>query len=904
MPQFTLNHKTVTAAAEKNLLEFLREDARLTSVKSGCGDGVCGACSVLVDGKAARACTLTVARIEGKQVLTLEGLTAHERGAYAWAFGEVGAVQCGFCMPGMVMSAKALLDAHPEPALDQIKSALRYNLCRCTGYAKVERAIQLAAQALRSGETHEVDRSAAEVGQRALRIDAEEKLLGTGEYVDDMQVPGMLHGAVLRARYPRALIREIDIAAAQALPGVVAVLTAQDVPGERLLGHVVHDWPVMIAAGEETRYVGDALALVAATTRQIARQALDLIRVEYEERAPLLSPAAALAEGAPALHSGGNTLATTVVRRGDVDRAIAEAKHVVVQHFSTPRQEHAFLEPESALAVPAPGGSLTVYTAGQSVYDDHREIVRMLGVSDERVRVISKFVGGGFGGKEDMSVQHHAALLAWHSGRPVRLTLSRAESLRVHPKRHPMEMDYTVACDQNGKLAAARVRLVADTGAYASLGGPVLQRACTHAAGPYAIDNVDIEGRAIYTNNIPSGAMRGFGVTQTCFAMESCLNLLARKVGISPWEMRFRNAIEPGGVLSNGQIADESTALKETLLAVKDVIDAHPDAGIACAFKNTGKGVGVTDVGRVKLKIENGRAVICTSAACMGQGIGTVVLQIVAQTAGLPRAALMVHAPDTAVTPDSGTSTASRQTLITGEAARRAALALRAALRDHALAELEGQEFCGEFNCVTDPITSDKPHRVSHIAYGYATQVVLLDHAGRVQRVVAAHDVGRAINPNGVEGQIEGGVVMGMGYALTEEFAVLDGAPAVTFGTLGLLRATQTPAIECRIIEKNPGELACGAKGVGEIVSIPTAPAIACAYFQRDGKLRASLPLKETPYSRSRVTGRAGEEAPANPARAPAPSATTSESASTQSPARPQDTPRPFTEQAAAKAAD
>ncbi len=852
MFHFTLNQREAAAETDKSLIEYLREDARLTSVKNGCGDGVCGSCSVIMNGKAARACTLTVARVHGKSVTTVEGLSPREREVYAWAFGEVGAVQCGFCMPGMVMSAKALLDANPAPTAAEVKSAIRYNLCRCTGYAKVERAIQLAAGALANAGVHDVEAAGARVGERTVRAEAKEKLLGTGEFVDDMQVEGMLHGAVLRAKFPRALVKRIDAAAARALPGVEIVLTARDVPGERMLGHVVYDWPVMIAEGEETRYVGDALALVAATTKEAARKAIELVRVEYEEREPLLSPKAAMAEGAPQLHANGNVLATTVLKRGDAERAIAEARHVVTQRYSTPRQEHAFLEPESALAVPGAAGSLTVYTAGQSVYDDHREIVRMLGVDGEKVRVISRFVGGGFGGKEDMSVQHHAALLAWKSGRPVKLTLSRDESLRVHPKRHPMEIECTTACDENGKLTAARVRIVADTGAYASLGGPVLQRACTHAAGPYPIENVDIEGRAIYTNNIPSGAMRGFGVTQTCFAMESNLNLLAHAAGISPWEIRYRNAIEAGGVLSNGQIADEGTALKETLLAVKDVIDAHPDAGIACAFKNTGKGVGVKDVGRVKLKVEGGRVTISTSAACMGQGIATVVLQIVSETAGVDKSMLTVHAPDTSVTPDSGTSTASRQTTITGEAARRAALELRRQLNRHALAELEGQEFHGEYDCVTDPMTSGKPNRVSHVSYGYATQVVLLDEAGKVMKVVAAHDVGRAINPNGVEGQIEGGVVMGMGYALTEEFAVKNGAPAVKFGTIGLLRSTETPEIECRIIEKNRAELAYGAKGVGEIVSIPTAPAIACAYWQRDGRLRTSLPLADTPYSRSR----------------------------------------------------
>jgi selenium-dependent xanthine dehydrogenase len=860
MFQFTLNQSAVTVAADKNLLEYLREDARLTSVKDGCAEGVCGSCSVLVDGRAWRACKLTTAKVHGKHVTTVEGLPLRERDVYAWAFGEVGAVQCGFCMPGVVISAKSLLDHNSAPTPAEVKSAIRYNLCRCTGYTKIERAIHLAAGALRAGTPPHADDNAGKIGTRTVRVDSTEKLLGTGEFVDDMQVAGMLHGAVLRTKVPRALVKTIDISAAKTHPGVVAVLTAKDVPGDRLLGHIVHDWPVMIAEGEETRYVGDALVVLAAESKEAAREALDLIRVDYEELPPLLSPAAAMAEGAPRLHPKGNLLSETIMKRGDADKAIAASKYVVTQHYSTPRQEHAFLEPESALAIPAGDRSITVYTAGQGVYDDHRGIVEMLGVPDEKVRVISKLVGGGFGGKEDLSVQHHAALLALHSDRPVKLTFSRAESFRVHPKRHPMEIDLTTACDVDGKITAVKARIVADTGAYASLGGPVLQRACTHAAGPYQIDNVDIEGRAIYTNNIPSGAFRGFGVTQTCFAMESNLNLLAAQVGISPWEIRFRNAIEPGGVLSNGQIADAGTALKETLLVVKPILDMHPDAGIACAFKNSGKGVGVPDVGRVKLKIHNGGVVICTSAACMGQGLATVLVQIVAEASGLPKSAISVHAPDTMVTPNSGTSTASRQTLITGEAARRAADALQQELREHTLADLEGREFYREYDCVTDPMTSDKPNRTSHVAYGYATQVVILDDEGRVKRVVAAHDVGKAINPNGIEGQIEGGVVMGLGYALTENFQVRNGAPGVTLGTLGLFRSTQVPEIESIIIEKNNAALAYGAKGIGEIVMVTTAPAVACAYFQRDGKLRNALPLADTPYSRTRAASQGAEK--------------------------------------------
>ena len=313
MFHFTLNQREAAAETDKSLIEYLREDARLTSVKNGCGDGVCGSCSVIVNGKAARACTLTVARVHGKSVTTVEGLSPREREVYAWAFGEVGAVQCGFCMPGMVMSAKALLDANPAPTAAEVKSAIRYNLCRCTGYAKVERAIQLAAGALANAGVHDVEAAGARVGERTVRAEAKEKLLGTGEFVDDMQVEGMLHGAVLRAKFPRALVKRIDAAAARALPGVEIVLTARDVPGERMLGHVVYDWPVMIAEGEETRYVGDALALVAATTKEAARKAIEL-----DSRGIRGARAAALAEGG----DGGGSAATACERKRTGDDGV------------------------------------------------------------------------------------------------------------------------------------------------------------------------------------------------------------------------------------------------------------------------------------------------------------------------------------------------------------------------------------------------------------------------------------------------------------------------------------------------------------------------------------------------------------------------------------------------------
>ncbi len=850
---FRVNGREVAAGRDVKLLTFLREELDLTSVKNGCSEGSCGACMVLVDGKPTRSCLTTTAKVAGKSVVTVEGLSEREKDVYSWAFGNAGAVQCGFCMPGMVMTAKGLVDANPEPATEEVAKALQFSMCRCTGYVKIEKGIQEAARLLREGEAvpgeHDVPLS---VGAKILRADAREKVLGGAVYVDDMKVPGMLHGAVLRPPKARVKVLGIDASEALAMPGVVAVMTAADVPGERLQGHIIHDWPAMIAVGEETRYVGDAIALVAAETREIAKEAAKRIRLDHEVLPPLVDARRALDDDAPKLHPKGNLLARTVLKRGDPDQAIAEAAHVIRKTFRTPETEHAFMEPESALAIPNGDGTMTVYTGTQSIYDDHKGIVGVLGVPPESVKVISAYVGGGFGGKEDLIVQHHAALLAWKTGAPVKVTLDRQESIRVHPKRHAMEMEYVVAADADGRVTAVKADLLEDTGAYASLGGPVLQRACTHGAGPYTIPNVEMTGTGVYTNNPPGGAFRGFGVTQSCFAIESCLNLLAKEVGVSPWEIRWRNAVGPGDVLPNGQVCDEGTALKECLLAVKELCEKRPDAGIAVALKNAGIGVGLPDIGRVRLKVENGKAVVYTSAACMGQGLASVLMQFVAEITGLDWERVVVATPDTSTSPNSGTTTASRQTLFTGEAACRAARALKADLDGASLEALEGKEYHAEFSGVTDPFASDKPNPVSHVAYSYAAHVVLLDGDGMLEKVVAAHDIGRAINPVQVESQIEGGVVMGLGYALTEDFPLKEGEPQVKYGTLGLFKAAKVPPIEPVIVEKNPSPLARGAKGLGEIATIPTAPAVAGAYFSRDGVFRTELPLEGTPYSRKK----------------------------------------------------
>jgi len=844
-----LNDSIYTVKEDINLLDFLRDEAQVTSVKNGCGEGACGACMVLVEGKATRACLLTMAKVNGKKLMTVEGLSDTEKEAYARAFAEAGAVQCGFCIPGMIISAKALLDKNLNPSAQEIKEAIRGNICRCTGYVKIEQAIGLAAKILR-GEPQLKQSVQAGIGTSLPRIDAREKVLGTGQYVDDMQIKSMLYGAVLRAKVPRALVKSIDVAAARAYPGVETVLTAEDVPGERYWGFIFKDWPALVAVGEETRYIGDAIALVAARSRKIAREALALIKVDYEVLEPVTSPTFALSDGAPKIHPKGNLLSTTHIKRGDPEAALAKSAYVVTNRYSTPPTEHAYMEPESALAVPQGDDGLTVYVGSQSVYEDQHGIMSILGLPAEKVRVISKLVGGAFGGKEDLSVQHHAALLAVKTQKPVKLTLIRQESILVHPKRHAMELELTTGCDAEGKITAVVARIVADTGAYASLGPPVLQRACTHIGGPYHVPNVDITGLCVYTNNPPAGAFRGFGVPQAAFACESNLDLLARKVGISPWEIRYRNALEPGLVNATGQIADEGTAIKETLLAVRGVYESNRYAGIACALKNTGIGVGLPDISRVKIKVAGGKVLVLTSAACMGQGLATIIVQMVCETTGLPAELIEVASPDTFLTPDAGTTTASRQTLFTGEATRQAALKLRQALEQASLAELEGSEFYGEYSGQTDPMDSGKPNPVSHVAYSYATHVVLLNDQGKVQKVIAAHDVGRAINPKAAEGQVEGGIAMGLGYALREDFPLQKGMPAVKYAKLGLFRSTDMPEIEVLLVEKNPSPLAFGAKGVGEIASIPVAPAVASAYYQLDGKIRLQLPLRETAYQK------------------------------------------------------
>ena len=848
MATFSVNGKTVSVPKNQKLLRYLRDTLGLTSVKDGCSEGACGTCHVLIDGKPTKACIPQTDKLDGKSIVTVEGLTDFEKDVYTYAFGKAGAVQCGFCIPGMVIATKGLLDENQNPTREEAAFAIRNNICRCTGYVKILDAMLLAAELFRKGEVPPIPENWS-LGERVPRVDVKEKVTGTGIYPDDIYLDGMLYGSAVRAEYPRARVLAIHAEEAIALPGVVAVITAEDIPGNNKVGHLVKDWDTMIAVGSITHYLGDAICLVVAENQETLDKAKSLVKVDYEVLEPVRSVEESMAENAPLVHRSGNLLAHKHIMRGDPTEAIENSKYVLTERFSTPWTEHAFLEPECAVAYPD-GDGVMILSTDQGAYDTQHEIMGMLGLPADKVKVQNQLVGGGFGGKEDMSVQHHAALIAYLVKKPVKVKFTRQESLLIHPKRHPMDMEFTLGCDENGIIKGVKATVIADTGAYASLGGPVLERACTHAAGPYNYQNFEIDGKAYYTNNPPAGAFRGFGVTQTCFCIESLLNQMADMVGISTWEIRYRNAIRPGQELPNGQIVDESTGLVETLEAIKPYYDEAKHVGIGCAMKNAGVGVGIPDTGRARLVVEGGKLHIYAGASCIGQGLGTVLTQMVCDQTGINYTDVIYERSNTYCSPDSGTTSGSRQTLFTGEACRRACEKLNLALKGKTLAELEGQEFFGEYLGKTDKLGADVTNPKSHIAYGYATQICILNDEGKISKLIAAHDVGKAVNPTSVEGQIEGGVVMSMGYALTERYPLDNCKPTAKFGTLGLFRSNQIPEIKSIIVEKEGLDVACGAIGIGEITSIPTAPAIADAYFRYDGKFRTKLPLDDTPYSK------------------------------------------------------
>lgn len=851
--QFTLNGslRTVDMQHDGTLLEMLRGPCGLISPKDGCSpQGQCGCCTVIVDGRAVVSCTVPATSVADCTVLTIEGFEPKVRDVFAESFLTCGGVQCGFCTPGIVARAQALLKFDASPSEDRIKRALNAHHCRCTGYRSVVDSIRMAAAALR-GEELPAEEKGDAVGSNTPRVDGRRLTLGEREFIDDMTFPGMLHGALLLSEHPRALIKSIDMRAALAFPGVVAVVTAKDTPGQRYQGLIESDWPVFVNEGEETRYIGDVLAAVAAEDRRTARLAVKLIEVEYELRPPVTTPKDALKTDAPHIHEGGNLLSKSTISRGDVSKALRESAHVVTHSFQTQFIEHMFLEPESCIALSNDDG-LKIFSQGQGIFDDRRQVASFLNLPLDKVNVTLVSNGGAFGGKEDLSIQAQTALLAKVTGRPVKLTVSREESFRLHPKRHPIKMTYTVGCDAEGYLTAVKAMIIGDKGAYASVGSKVLERSAGHCVGPYKVDNVEVLSLAVYTNNPPCGAMRGFGVNQSAFAIESMLDILAEKVGLDAWEIRYRNALDVGDRFCTGQRLESSVGLKKTLEAVRDIYRDARYAGIACGIKNVGIGNGATEYGKAVLEINVDGVVIHTGFTEMGQGLFTVLLQTACEETGLPADAFSQVLSSTKYELDCGQTTASRATFLGCLAVQDAAKKLKADLAKVGLERLVGRTYFGETKIEgTHSLQTDNENPKTHFAYGFATQVVILDDEGHIDKVIAAHDVGKVINPNLLKGQLEGSIHMGLGFALTEEFKIRNGVPQnLTVNGQGLIRARRMPEIEIILIEDQHPTGPYGAKGVGEIGLIPTAPAVAAALYRYDGIRRFKLPMRNSAASR------------------------------------------------------
>jgi xanthine dehydrogenase molybdenum-binding subunit len=963
----TVNGQQHTFKAKPNetLSDLLRYRLRLTGTKIGCDEAECGACTVLVDGEPAVSCIYPAERADGKMIVTIEGLASpltptplpagegqgvrESLHPLQEAFVEHGAVQCGFCIPGQIMTAYALLERNPNPTSDDVRFALKDTLCRCGGYPGIENAILAAAESLRTGEpvkkpyipdSIHIHKS---VGHTHTRHDGVDKVIGTAIYTDDLVFDGMLYAKAKRAMIPHGFLTKLDVSKAKALKGVVAVLTADDIPGEHNHGLVIFDWPVMVGVGERVRYVGDAIAIIAAETLEVANQASALIEAEFDLQPVITNPVQARQEGVPQIHEKGNLLKHIKVRKGDMEKGFAEADVILEHTFHTPMYDHAFIEPECSIGVPLADGRMEIYCGSQIPYQDRTQVARVMGWDESRVRIVGQLMGGGFGGKEDVMGQIHVAMLAHVTQRPVKLLFDRHESLLVHPKRHATQIRVKIGAKQNGRIVACESELYGDTGAYASLGEKVMTRATTHSAGPYDIEHVRADCYAMYTNNPPAGAFRGFGVTQSAFAVESMMDMLAEKLNIEPVELRRMNALHVGSVTNTGQELRESVGLVECIdkvssamcqvsglpreelfkprvvsdrdeinLTAKSAKDAKKEEsgknlgalrelggskdshlvrawGFAAAYKNTGLGGGAPDKAGAEVELyDNGTFEVRSSSAEMGQGLVTVMRMIVAEEMSVAPEQVKVLVMDTDLTPNGGPTTASRQTYVTGNASRYAAKTLRDAITatmaekydvkpeqirfENGIVHANGHSMTYAEVAKEMKQAGQQPRALyeyeapktqplgtggdMHFAFSFGVQaaeveVNKLTGEVRVLRVISANDVGMAVNPLGLQGQVEGGVMMGLGNALTEEF-IMDNGYVVTdhLARYRIPGIMLTPEIISIIVEPPTAEGPYGAKGVGEICSIPTTPAITNAIYNAVGVRIDKLPVDQEMIAR------------------------------------------------------
>ncbi len=847
MISFKLNGENIHFEGDPDsmLLPFLRLEKHLTAVKDGCsGQAACGACTVEINGKAKLACVTKMKTLENAEVLTPEGFPPEVLDIIAKSFVNQGAVQCGFCTPGFISRTKVLLQDNPHPSIQEIHQALKPHLCRCTGYKKIEEAIDMAAKSIEKGDHLELTKTSGKIGVAHPKYEALQTAVGERKFVDDIFIDGMHFAALKFSDHPKAKILKIDVSDALDIPGVHRVVTAKDIPGEQHIGLILQDWPLMIDEGQTTHYIGDVLAGVVADSDEIAREASKKIKVEYEVLEPVTDVIKAI-DGDRVHAERPNNFDTTQFTIGDADQAMSTAAFRSNGHFETQRIEHGFLEKEAAIARPDGNGGIELFSQSQGVYEDRRQVAMILGLPEEKVRVTLVPNGGGFGGKEDMTVQGHAALFAFLMNKPVKITLRREESIRMHPKRHPVIMDMEVGCDAEGKLTALKLKAIGDTGAYASVGMKVMERVAGHAAGGYFIPEIDIEAKTVYTNNIPCGAMRGFGANQVTFALESCVDDLCQQGGFDRWQFRYDNALVDGLRTSTGQKV-KGVGIRACLEAIKTDYMTSPLCGLACGIKNSGVGNGMKDESQVSIEIISEKKILLQHGWTeMGQGVHNMALQTLCEETGVDPEIIEVIV-DTEAQLKTGMTTSSRATALVGLAIINAAKAFKTDLKTYSLKELVGKTYKGEFVCdwTTKPGTGVEDP-IIHYSYGYAAQLCVLDENGEITRMVAAHDAGKIMNPMLFEGQIEGGVHMGLGYALTEDLPMKDGfLISERMRDLKILRAHETPEIKVIGVEVSDPIGPYGAKGIGEIGLVPTAAAVANALTAFDGVRRMKLPLK------------------------------------------------------------
>ncbi len=848
--RFKLNgvEREYSGDPERSMLRWLRDEEGVISAKDGCSpQAACGCCTIELGGKAILSCVTPMSKAAGAEILTIEGWQEKEKEAFVDGFKKCGGVQCGFCIPGIVVRARNLLRKTPEPSQEEVERGLNQHLCRCTGYKKIVASILEAGKALR-GKVIPAPAESGKVGSRLPKYEIADGVLGRRRYVADLDEPGMLHAALHLSAHPRAKVLKIDYSVALKAPGVVSVLTAKDVPGKRIVGLIVKDWPVLVAEGETTNYVGDVLAIVVAKTRDQARAAVALVKVEYEVLEPVLDLFKALEPNSPKVGPKGNKLSVSIAKKGDALKALASCDHVVEATYQTQMIEHAFMEPEAALGVPWEGG-VTLYSQGQGIYEDRMQLATLLGVTEEKVNVVLVPNGGAFGGKEDMLAQGPAALAAFVLKKPVKLEISRDESIIMHPKRHALKLEFKLGCGKDGKLKALHARIWGDSGAYASVGMKVLERAAGHATGGYFVPAVDIEATAVYTNNLPCGAMRGFGANQATYAMECAVDELCEKGGFDRWQFRWDNALTEGLTTSTGQILTGGVGVRACLEAVKEDFNNAKFAGLACGIKNTGIGNGMPDFSEVELAVLGPKSVeIRHGWTEMGQGVDTMAVHFVCEETGLDPEFMKVVVRTKDQTP-AGMTTASRATSLVGNAIIDACKAFKVDLEKEGLEKLVGRRYRGKWVCdwTNKPgyDTHGKPI-CTHYSYSYAAQVAVVNDDGKISQLIAAHDAGKIINRTLFEGQIEGSLHMGLGYAISEELVMENGRPKSTrLRDCGVLRAKDTPPMKVIGVEV-PDQLGpYGAKGVGEIGLVPTAGAVANALWAFDGKRRRVLPMKK-----------------------------------------------------------